>query len=287
MVAAVFTTFRPSPGVVTNILAVASQVDKVIVVDNGSPEAALEPFRSLCIPHFTLLRNETNRGIAAALNQGMMRAAELGCEYALLLDQDSTATEGMVSTLLTEFHLWSTRTKVGLISTHNIARDSGQGHSALHDESGLPVVAMTSGSLVPLEVLKSIGMMEENLFIEFVDHAFCLRLREHGYSIIGSLTATLRHDVGFPRRHSFLGFFHCTCVHHSAQRRYYFARNLTVLARRYRTKESAWFQSEVLSFARSVLKIFLFEDLRLQKLVWTVRGILDALRGRMGYTVQL
>jgi len=287
-VCAVFTTFHPEADVLENISAVRPQVQHLVVVDNGSPSEAIEALVDAAESmDFHLIKNPRNLGIASALNIGSQWSMEKGCSLLLYFDQDSTATPGMVAELLNTYRTGESPESIGLVATTNRERHTGFWVAPLHDKAGEAVLAMTSGSLVPAAVLEKCGPFEDDFFIEFVDHEFCLRLRSYGYRILLCSTAVMTHDVGFPRTHSFLGLFRCRCIHHRPARRYYFARNLLVLVFRYWRTEPLWARVELVSFFKSLLKVTIFEDHRTKKLWMVARGLFDGMRHALGYRVAL
>src|SRR5690606_21558408 len=97
---AVFSMFRPSETALEAVGSVVSQVDGVVVVDDGSGESADGVFERLVSDRVTVIRRSENRGIAAALNDGMARARAAGARYVVTFDQDSRVPPGFVSALL-------------------------------------------------------------------------------------------------------------------------------------------------------------------------------------------
>src|SRR5271170_2638838 len=92
-VCAVVVTFRLMAEHLENLIKARAQVQKLVVVDNGSSEQALAPFRgSQSQADFHLIENGENVGIAAALNIGIKWAQAQGCDWVILFDQDSTVT---------------------------------------------------------------------------------------------------------------------------------------------------------------------------------------------------
>lgn len=67
----------------------------VVIVDNHSKD--LTGLRSM--PHIQLVELGENRGIAAALNEGMRISESMGAEWVLSLDQDTIISD----TLLEEY----------------------------------------------------------------------------------------------------------------------------------------------------------------------------------------
>lgn len=70
---------------------------RVVIVDNGSIDSSLEELASLDLP-ITILRNTTNRGFAAACNQG---AAASAADYLLFLNPDTVLNKKSISVPIT------------------------------------------------------------------------------------------------------------------------------------------------------------------------------------------
>src|SRR5271168_2438123 len=103
-VCAVIVTFRPPPVVLGNLAKAREQVEALVVVDNGSSLEALAPIqhagRDL---DFELIQNGANIGVAAALNVGVRWARSRGYRWVALFDQDSTLSDGFISSMLREY----------------------------------------------------------------------------------------------------------------------------------------------------------------------------------------
>lgn len=95
-------TYEPDVSV-TNRLFLASRVaNKIVVVDNGSVVFDSNSLDRLPFVH--VIHNTINKGLAAALNQGINVAASLGCCWVLTLDQDSVVKPQLVSIANKTFH---------------------------------------------------------------------------------------------------------------------------------------------------------------------------------------
>jgi rhamnosyltransferase len=92
-VAAIVVTFYPRPEHLRSLAKIRAQVDLLIVVDNGSHASELAQIRiATQDPGLRLIENGENLGIAAALNQGVRAAQQVGCRWVALFDQDSELT---------------------------------------------------------------------------------------------------------------------------------------------------------------------------------------------------
>src|SRR6202044_2225279 len=91
---------------------------------------------------------------------------------------------------------------------------------------------ITSGSLIPLAVHAAVGAFRDEFFIDYVDSEYCFRARAQGYRVIRTTQPLMSHTIGAPTRHSLLGLSKWT-TNHSPDRRYYIARNDTVMLREY------------------------------------------------------
>ena len=141
---------------------------------------------------------------------------------------------------------------------------------------------ITSGSLVSLPAQAVIGPFREELFIDYVDMEYCLRARAKGFRVIKTRRAIMTHAIGAYSKHRWMGKIKWT-TNHSAERRYYIARNDTVMLREYgRYPLGLWrWKSFVRSF-RLCKRIALFEDLKRSKIAAVWAGWWDGIRGRLG-----
>lgn len=284
-VCAVVVTFNPSESLLENIAALRSQVDKVVVVDNASVK--LEPIQQIETCGAKVFYNQENLGIAAALNIGVRYALEQGYAWIATFDQDSKPPPGFVERLLKAYDTYPDRERIAVLSP--VYRDEVTGTVFRHGEQNNKpfqeiVSTMTSGNLVRADALAQTGLFEEDLFIDYVDHEFCLRARQKGFVVLESRTATLDHNLGETEKYERWGLtFHAT--NHSALRRYYNARNRLVVYRRYFISETRWVLRDMFGFFKEVSKIILAERDKREKLYSIAKGLRHGLTGKMGKRV--
>jgi rhamnosyltransferase len=287
-VCGVVVTFRPKPEDLENFAKLRPQVQRLVVVDNGSPEekrAVLRTTSRAC--DFTLLENEENLGIATALNIGVKWAQSVGCGWVALFDQDSTAPPAFIDTMLQAYERSPRRDRIGLIVPRYIDSRRGIPISARYAKDGSLQVAMTSGSLMPISIFSHEGWFEDSFFIGGVDYEYCLRLRSIGYSVEECADAVLLHAPAAFTECKVNGTRLFSTSNYSAGRRYYRERNTIWMIKRYWKIYPAFFVGMLSDSVKDGVKILLAETEKLRKVYYMALGVRDGLLGRMGRTVEL
>src|SRR5215472_15200162 len=96
-VLAVVVSYNGSHNIRQTVDALRKQVGHVHIVDNGSKAESLSVLETLeREPGIAVEHLGRNRGIGYALNRGVERARELGCEWLLTMDQDSVVDSSMI-----------------------------------------------------------------------------------------------------------------------------------------------------------------------------------------------
>ncbi len=288
--AAVVVSFNPPAGLEQRLRSSLDQCAHLILVDNGSDDPpALD---ELPRERIRRLDNAENRGIAAALNQGVREAAALGCRHALLLDHDSEPHPGMVDALREGLHgSPGCVVCVPQIDYSHAAIGSSRWPQTADGErwrfrflrantmaGPSPVdLAISSGMLIDVAKFLELGGFDESLFIDLVDTEFCLLARRHGYRVIAQPAARLSHALGAPTHHRLLGRISVFPTHHSVFRHYHLARNRIILGRRYARRFPSWLIYEWLGAAKLMVKVLLYESQRPAKLWAALRGTMAGL----------
>lgn len=297
---AVVVTYLPLPDALRALVQrLEPQVSGIIIVDN-SPEAdttvpvLIDALHSNCV---RVTRLNDNFGIAKALNVGMERAIASEAEYVLLSDQDSLPDTDMVATLVRSMQsLVNSGHRVGAIGptyTDRLTRVTfpfqatipgklfyGHAIPTPQNPTIQVLTLITSGSLVPTAVLQDVGLMREDLFIDYVDTEWCYRARSAGYEIFGTLNARMSHQLGDQSlRVWYFRWRHESA--YSALRMYYRTRNYIALCRMKHVSatwkiRSAWYWMGLV-----YTQVF-YGHTRCATLRMVMLGIYDGLRGRMG-----
>lgn len=289
-IAAVVVTYNPGERFNQLLSALVHQVDITYVVDNGSDEPLQLPDPQIQNTHSILL--DKNYGIAKAQNVGITAAIEENAEFILLLDHDSIPSQNMVERLMREMlGLLASGKPVAAIGPRYVDKRQNnpppfvsiQGLSVkrLSCELGVSVVPVSyliaSGSLIPVETLQKVGLMREELFVDYVDIEWGMRAAEIGYQSYGVCDAYMDHDLG-DKPINFLGK---KIPLHSPLRHYYLFRNAIYL---YKSSYLPW-TWKVGDFYRLLLKYgfyTIFAKPRFKHFCMMTIGIWDGLVGNMG-----
>lgn len=277
-VAGVVVLYNPAADVLDNIRSYLSQVGRLYAVDN-SERSDPEVVRQLAaIPAVSYHSNSGNLGVASALNRGAELALADGYRFLLTMDQDSRAVPGMISALL---HCLSKldQATVGIISPSHVTKP---GVSSVDvDDCRKVQYVMTSGNLLNLRTYQAVGAFKEDLFIDFVDVEYCLRLKARGYSVYQAMNTHLDHRVGELVEVKFVNsLFQITS--HSPLRMYYKTRNRFFVANMYRWTFPAFWWKDKVRFFLEICRLLLFEPQKILKIKMMWRGWSDYRRGKYG-----
>ena len=279
-VAAVIITYNVENDFKQRINRLKGKVDEIIVVDNGSKAETINMLNEL-EKEVTVIYLEDNKGIASALNKGIKYSIEKGYNWILTLDHDSIITDNMIKNMLTCYEGLNNelKEKVAMLVPVHVEEKEYQNGSNINEEkasnSYIEVLTeITSGALTKAEIYKNVGMYDEKLFIDLVDHDYCLSLNKKGFKIIQVNNATLIHNLGESVRKSILGL-KMIPTNHSPLRRYYMSRNRHYIWEKYKEDFPSWVLTDKRRFITENLKIVLFEDNKIEKFKYIKKGIKD------------
>ena len=293
MLVGVVVTFRPDEAVVENLAAVVVECGRVLVVDNGSsPEAQA---RIAAVAGVELIPLGQNRGVATALNIGARRARAAGCRWLVTFDQDSTPRPGMVAALRAtaaahpHAAVVAPRIHEGQWTESGyrwIRRHPGcpwwfQRVSCSADDLPAVTVAVTSGSMIDLGVWQELGGFADELFIDYVDIDYCLKVVRSGRDIAVSAGANLDHKLGARRSGTILGR-EFRPMHHPAFRHYFMARNRVWTWRHHARAVPHWAAFDASFAAYNALRVLAFEPAKWRKAKAMMLGMWDGMWGRTG-----
>ena len=177
-----------------------------------------------------LILNNENKGIAKALNQGLLKLPSK-IKYILLLDQDTAIAPNLINKHLYDFEQLTDPKKlacgwafVNKVNPKPYFIKYGYFSRKFFAKTGIHVVdtIITSGMLIDRQKINKVGVFNENLFMDFVDTEWCMRAKSKGFTIYGNFDVQVpAHPIGGEPL-SILGF---KFPLHSPQRHYYMAHN--------------------------------------------------------------
>lgn len=285
-VVACVVTYNPGPELARHLATLRPQVDALVVVDNGSADAQGVAAAARANDG-QFIGNAQNLGIAAALNQAVRQAQAMGARWLAMFDQDSSASAGLVPRLMQFGQAHPLGERIGVLATSHRDRAT-QAHyhhpwDILQETADARLLrsAITSGSMVRMAVFDDVGLFDESLFIDSVDHDFCLRARRRGWQVVESCDLVMEHSIGAITVEHLFGL-RVVCTHHNAQRRYYMTRNLLEVARRHMGFDPRWSFKGLLVLAGGCVAVMLYEGDKTAKLAAIVQGALHFVLRRFG-----
>lgn len=262
--------YNPEEGVLANIYSYINEVDALIVIDNS--DICTESIQTTLkgISQVIYINNKENLGLAHALNMAAKLAIRKNYKWLLTMDQDSKASSSMFSTMRYNLSLLSKNQKIGIISPVHLDKNNISKEKEAEKLIERCIV-MTSGNLLNLEAFKAVGPFEEKLFIDYIDHEYCLRLKMNGFSIYESTNSYLYHNLGNITIHSLLRKSIAT-TNHSPIRRYYITRNRLYVLKKYKQIYPDYYKKELMHIWKDLARILLLEKNKIKKIKFILLG---------------
>lgn len=269
-----------------NVARLVSQLEndgiEYIVVDNGSTN--FDGADSI-----NILPLGDNFGIAHAQNVGIEYCRGLGAQIVVFFDQDSSVDSGFVNALVQP--LLTGRAKITAPVFFDIQAGFGypivaiskHGIRSKHfveDMSGefRTNVVISSGSTVLVDVFDVAGIMNADLFIDYVDTEWCLRCAQAGFDVLIDPRIRMGHSIGD------LSFkvWKFRIPVHSPLRRYYRIRNSFLLLRMSHVPKIMALREVVFSLIHQALLIIMGRGQRWNYLKFLCIGVAHGVINRRG-----
>ncbi len=275
----VIVTYNPTSNIINLINALPVNVQKFIV-DNNSQGQSHRFIDELSInENVIIIKNETNVGIAKALNQGLEAGAKLSFKWAITFDQDSLPTPTIIQLLIDTYNNYSDKNKLAMVAANYDT--NGSTYLKKRIDLGLKTIEMrvliTSGSMLSIPVFEEVGAFREDFFIDCVDIEYCLRLKSKGYKIVISSEVGFNHAIGLSQSKKIFGI-NFTSSTHNVMRRYYMARNNVILTKMYLFKFPLYILNKNFTFLKSIISIIAVDDNKKEKLKTTFKGIFNGIK---------
>lgn len=294
---AVVVTYHIGQCFLANVESYVSQVDRVWVIDNGSSLDTISAIHAAALKwpgKIELIAQSSNIGLAGAQNIGIKAALAHGADWVVLFDHDSMACEGMIGEMQ-RIALGAAIHPVGIVAPTIFDINSGRSSVFLVQrkygfsrksaisigEKDVVVCAIASGSMISRSLLEHVGMMNETLFIDYIDTEFVLRAITAGFSVRVAAHAVLNHELGKRSSHLIAGLV-ISPTNHSPLRKYYMTRNRIWIWPRYIAKCPSFILFDICAFIYDAGRVVIFESNRKSKISMMIKGCHDALAGVLG-----
>lgn len=292
----VIVTYNPDQNRLNQALSSLLQNNlEIIIVDNSinseKTKSVLNNFHNNT--NLSLVPLYKNYGIAYAQNVGIELALKGNPSFILLSDQDTTYDNNYLDRLLNEYYdIFLQDNSIGAIGPcyldenkpekkpFFVQYNNGKLTQIANSSGTIPVSQLiASGTLISTNALRKVGMMNSDLFIDWVDMEWCWRAIRSGFSIYGTFNVKINHQLGDNSKK--IG--KKTITIHSPFRNYFIVRNGIHLALRgplLDKKKHMWHLLKNIS-------LFYFGMLYLSENKWQdfkhmSKGIYNGLRGKLG-----
>lgn len=286
-VSTVIITYNPSlESLLSLVSTCAITSTNVVVVDNGSGNA--KELGEVCqsFERVELICLDANLGIAEAQNIAIRQLKIDDDDLVVFFDQDSSIGDdylkqveetyqklerdyGSVLVLGPRFYNRVSRFEYPVIKlNHWGLRQKLLPSQYVHPTEASCIIS--SGMAVKMGTLNRVGLMDETLFIDYVDTEWCLRAQKLGIPILVDPSLVMEHEIGTNN----FKFLRWRVPVHSAARRYYRIRNSFFLLRFSHVPKLTSLREVVFSIMHQAFLV-IFTNEKIGHLKSLVRGVRD------------
>ena len=269
-------TFNPNDELIKLLNIIDTQVSKIIIVDNFSEKENFKIIRNLIqYKKIQLIKNNSNYGIAKALNQGVLFAKQLGYDWAITFDQDTIPFNDIVKTLIDTYYEIPNKNIIGAIGVNSVDINNNLYYNIKAKTNySIKKYLITSGTLLSLNVFFEIGGFSEDLFIDNVDIDYSLRINLIGKHSYITHKCGMLHKPGNSISKKIFGI-ELESSNHNALRKYYMSRNNFILTKKFIFQEPYFIIKMNFFYIISLLKTIIIEKNRKNKIRCIMKGIFD------------
>lgn len=258
---------------------------EIIVVDNNSQDNSVQLLEDV-YPDVTLIEVGENVGVARGNNIGIKHALKSGCDYILLLNNDTEVDKDMLKHMVESASentitvpkmyyfepknvIWCAGGEINWRRATTTHYGMGEIDNGQYNEGKFIEYAPTCSMLIHKNVFKKVGLMDEKYFMYYDDTDFCVRINKLDFQILYVPNALLWHKVSS----SSGGESSLTSIYYGDRNRLYFINKF------YKAKlkvKSFYFMSRFIRIIQWFIKL----DFERSKM--TLKGIFDFKNKRMG-----
>lgn len=275
-IAGVVVLYNSPIDLLDNIQSYINQIEILYIVTNSNNEPIEQIINSFQTINIKIIINKNNIGIASALNQAIELAILDGFDFLLMMDQDSKVSDSLVTAMTNEFN---NDELIGILAPFVVHERNPK---IPHNSNREPIqVAMTSGSMIRLSIIKKIGKLLDDFFIDYVDQEISLRMKSNGFKIYQLNNVFVFHKLGNIVEKKMFGK-KIFPMNYKPIRLYYKTRNRFYVYKMYKGIFSDFIKEDRLNFFKEIIKIILFEKKRLKKLYMILKGFYHYKIGILG-----
>ena len=187
---------------------------EVIVIDNDSNDNSVNLLMDQFGKNIDLMLSKNNLGFSGANNIGIQKALKNGCDYIVLLNNDTIIDRDLILNMIKASKeendaiispkiyyydnkdiIWSAgadmRWKKGVTDQRGInQKDDGSFDKREEVEFGTGCWL-----LIPSKIISEVGLLSDDYFLYYEDTDYCMKVRNKGYKIVYEPTAVLYHKV--------------------------------------------------------------------------------------------
>ncbi|MGB9730260.1 MAG: glycosyltransferase family 2 protein [Thermoprotei archaeon] len=301
-IAAVIATYNRKKLLKECLQALLSQtrpLDEIIVVDGHSTDGT-NLMMKLEFPQITYIRLMKNMGASGHFYEGMKLAYKKGHDWIWVMDDDSEPKRNTLEELIKWSNLDGVVALTPVVRNEYMEIQKEQRGNISFDTifpyiqkpltkekycSNTPVeITFTSfvGPLISREAISKVGFPRKEFFIYHDDVEYSMRLMKIG-RIYLIPTAYVIHKVKTRSRDLIEKKFFRKKVYivpyYNLWRSYYGTRNIVYLGRLYSTNKLKFITSALKLWSRSTIRIILFEDHKIRRLLFVTSAYVDGLHG--------
>lgn len=276
-IAGVVVLYNPEQAVIANIESYINDIDILYVVDNSDQKQSNIIDALLKNSKIEYINSNGNQGIAHALNIGANKAIEMGYEWLLTMDQDSSFPPIVFKKYLECIQQTLQSKQIAIFSPNYLKANNIEPSCSFTEK----LTTITSGSLLNLHAYSIIGEFNQELFIDEVDHEYCLRAQLYNYKVVQFETIFLQHQIGSQIKIKLLGKVHFKNIH-APIRHYYMTRNSLYILFKYHNKFPSYTRNHIWKVFKTLLFALIYGEKKFIRSIYILQAIRHFLMGKMG-----